>query len=413
LALLSEIYPGVPVRRPFAAKSFIPITNRVAGISQSELLESLQDSMQSLMDMHIDGGTLANTPMFFYRAASGLKSEPISIEPGIGYPLDNPQQDIAFPTWPTKDSTFAINSITLLEQFVERISMVSDVSLGRVPVGKSAALRNTGSMMALLGQGDLRSEQVLRRVFAAFAEIFSLMHALNRRFLPDKKEIRVIGKQQQGQGGYTEINREGLDADVDFTFKATLLNTNKQILAAALDQAISYAITPFMFQAGMITADQMYQLFRDKYKSVDLDPDKYLTRPQGIGTGPRIWAEEAVSMVIANEQPMGQPAEIPPELHLQKLEQLKATDELGYLTQPQAMMLQAWMNSVQMQIMQAQLMMQALGAQQAAPGGAEDGSGGSQGSQVAGDPTGPGNNAPMNPGEKIDESIGAPDNGLQ
>jgi hypothetical protein len=86
---------------------------------------------------------------------------------------------------------------------------------------------------------------------------------------------------------------------------------------------------------------------------------------------------------------------------------------LGYLTQPQAMMLQAWMNSVQMQIMQAQLMMQALGAQQAAPGGAEDGSGGSQGSQVAGDPTGPGNNAPMNPGEKIDESIGAPDNGLQ
>ena len=77
-------------------------------------------------------------------------------------------RNINIPLWPTKDSTFSINLITLLQQFVEMVEMQSQASYGRVPTGKASAFRTTGTTTALLGQSDSRAEQVLRRAFGFF-----------------------------------------------------------------------------------------------------------------------------------------------------------------------------------------------------------------------------------------------------
>jgi hypothetical protein len=400
IALLTEIYPGIPIRRPFTAKAFIPITNRVAGISQSELLESLQDVMQSLMDQHVDWGTLTNTPMFFYRAASGLKSEPIHIEPGMGYPLDDPGRDVAFPTWPTKDSSFAINSITLLQQFVERISMVSDVNLGRVPVGRASALRNTGSILSLIGQGDMRSEQVLRRLFSGLSDIFGIMHRLNRRFLPEHKEVRVVGAAAQGTDAYLQINRQDMEADIDFDFKATLLNTNKEALSQALNQTVSMMIQPLLMQAGIVSVEEMYNAFHDFAKSMDLDPDRYFKKPPEAMQGPKLLAEEVISAVAASQPFDGQPEE-DPMLHLQKLQLFLQSPLSGMLNKTQMMLLQQWMLKVQMAAMQQQALLQSMQQFQS-----PDGSGTAQ-SKGAAEPTGPGANPLIAGGEMIDETAKA------
>jgi hypothetical protein len=308
---------------------------------------------------------------------------------------------VQFPTWPTKDSTHAINLITILQAYVERIQMFSDASFGRVPTGKASAYRTMGTTMSLLAQGDARSEQVLRRAFAFFSDLYEMMHRLNRHFLPDKKEVRLIGVPAQGEDAYLTVDRTDLDADCDWEFKATLINTNKQTLSAALTETISMALTPLAFQMGLMDANGAYKLLRDKTKALDLDPDEYWKRPPDPMPGPKLFAEEVLSMILVNEMPVGGPLE-PPQEHLKNIMQLLQGENRQFLNPTQAAVLNDWMEKVKAMLQQQMMQQQALMDFQKETGGP----GGPGGVPTTMAPPGMGENPQVRPNEKIDEGVG-------
>ena len=404
VALLSEIYPGLPIKRPIIHNAYIRIPNRVLGISNSEFVESLQDGMQTAIEQHLDWGTLTNMPWFTYRAGSGMKAEPIYLEPGIGIPLDDPQHDLQLPSFPNKDSTFSLNTITLLQQFVEMIEMQSQASYGRVPTGKASAFRTQGTTLALLGQADSRAEQVLRRVFEFYGDVFELMHRLNRRFLPAVKEIRTIGFSEKGESAYVDIKREDLNVDVDWEFKATLLNTNKQVLSQSLTEIISLAFTPLAYQAGLTTLPKMYQLLRDKTKALDFDPDKYWQAPPDPMPGPKLMAEDVIAMILNNEVPQGGPVE-PAQEHLAKLQNyMQNSMALGFMNPMQTKILQNWLLQIAAMVQQEQQMMAAM--QQFSQGGQSQGGQGPGGPPSLMQTPTMADNPGVRPNELIDESAG-------
>ena len=400
--MLSEQYPGVPVLRPIVSSSIFPITNRVCGTAFIELLESLQNQVELLMDQHIDWGTITNSPWFAYRASSGMEGQPMFMEPGAGLPLDNPQQDLYMPQFPQRGETYTTNTIGLLQQFIERIQMFSDFSFGRVPAGKASALRTTGTTNALLGQADVRSEQVLRRCFSGFSRVYEIMHRLNRHFLPDQKEIRVLGLVEKGQEAYLTLKPMDVNTDVDFEFKATMMNTNKQMLSEALDKIAVMVISPLAIQAGIVTEEEIYNLLRDEARALDLPDDRYVKSPPETFKGPKILMEEAVSAIIANEMPIGRPLEGAME-HYQKLVAFTSTDQFGSLTPPQIPLFKQWMMQVQKMIMeeqrQQQMMQSAAQMQQSMGGGP-----GQAPTTVGGN--GMDQNPTVQPGKNMDQSIG-------
>mgnify|MGYP001585403915 FL=1 len=364
---LTEMYPGLPIRRPLSSESFIPVPNRIYGISLPELLESLQDICQMLLNQHIDWGTIVNVPFFFYRAASGMKPETIRLNPGDGYPLDDPSRDVHFPTFQQRGDAYTINTMNLLQSFAEKLAMIGDVQFGRVPSGKSAALRTVGTTMSLIAQGDVRSEQVLRRLFHGLADVYQMMHRLNQRYLPEKKEIRLFGVSEQGKDPYTEIEREkDIDASVDFEFKATMLNTNKQVLSQQLQQAMAIVLSPLAVQAGIVTEAEVYALIRDWFKASDLDPDQYLARPAMYAE--KVTAEEAVSAIIRGELLDAQPLEAPEE-HLQKLMAYQQSDQFGFVPPDHVQLFGVWVQRVQQIIMRKQALMMMAQQQQMMGGG--------------------------------------------
>jgi hypothetical protein len=411
---LSELYPGTPLMRPVDSESIFPIPNRVYGISFDELIEAIQEMKQASMNQHFDWGTITNVPFFFYRAASGVKPEPIYMEPGQGYPLDDPQRDVLFPQWGQRGETFNINTMSLLQQQEERLSMQSDLSFGRVPTGKSAALRTVGTTNALLSQIDVRSEEVLRRLFHLIARVFQMAHRLNRRYLPPLKEIRIMGMSEANAEPYKEIKAEEVDADVDFTFKATMFNTNKQMVAQALMQSIGLAMSPLALQAGLVTERELYNLYRDIYQAQDLDPDKYVKRPAAMVSGPKFLAEEAFGAIVAGEMPQGSPLE-PAMEHYQKFAGFAQSAQpfgatglntaaiVQAFTPDRQQMYQAWLAQVQQQVvmeqMRQQMMMAAVAGQQPGGNGGE-GPGGAP-TTVSSDT---GGNPPVNKNEAVDES---------
>ncbi len=344
---LTEMYPADPPRRPFAETPFLPVKGRREGISLPELMEGTHDFMKEVLDQGMDGGTLATTPFFFYRASSSLKPEILRPWPGDGIPLSDPQRDVNFPTIPF-DGSFSLNTYFTIRQMSERLTLIGDLQAGRVPQGKSSALRTASGIDTILAQGEARPERILRRFFMGFQEIFKQMHELNQHFLPDTKRIRVLGMMEPGENPYPEIVRkEDLDGRFVFDFRASVLNASKAANQQGLEQLITMLINPIMIQMGLVTPDKIYLLIRDFAQMTGQDPDRYIQPPTPTAGRQRITAEEAVAVIFDHLAPDGLPAE-EPKAHYQKLFAMMQDDDeiIGRFDHSQMQILSSWMMQV-------------------------------------------------------------------
>ena len=59
--------------------------------------------------------------------------------------------------------SMALNLLTLADQMQEKLTVRGDLQLGRVPIGRSSALRTSENLQALLGAGEARPERIMRR----------------------------------------------------------------------------------------------------------------------------------------------------------------------------------------------------------------------------------------------------------
>lgn len=401
--LLTEVFPAPAPRRPLAGSSFIPIRGRYGGISQLEILEGLHDAMKMLLDQAVDSGTIKNVPFWFYRPHGSMKPEIIRFSPGEGYPLNDPKNDVFFPQIGGQDQVFHINMLTILTQMEERLSTIGDLQLGRVPQGRSSALRTFSGMALIAGQGEARPERILRRFFMGLAEIWTQIHDLNRYFLPDEKKIRVIGLKQPSEDPFLVINRRDIAGPVEFEFKANVLNTSKAALQQSIQAAMGTYITELAFQLGISDANTVYQLFREHGFAWGLDPDRLIKPPSADSMKPRLFAEEAISQILDGDIPDGRPAEAGGATeHLQKLQAFVADERFGLFDANQVEIFKGYIQEVAEKAAEEQRQTALLAAAQAFGQGAAPGQ---PGRPPQGPPEAREQMGEMEQGEIIDETL--------
>lgn len=397
---LTEMYPGIP-KRPIQEASCLPVAGRCEGISYLELMEGLHDAMKTILDQTIDGGTLLNAPFFFYRPHGTMKQEVMRLAPGEGYPLGDPSKDVFFPPWGNRDQTFGINMVTLLQQLQEKTTMVGDIQQGRVPPGRSSALRTIGGMALLVGQGESRPERILRRFFMGFTEIWQAFHRLNEHYLPEDKKIRIAGTLKPGEDPYQTISdRSEISGVMRFDFKANVLNTSKEALQQSLMQLGQVYFTELGFQAGTVDVEGFYRWKRDLGNAFGQDPDHYIKAPSPEAMMPRIYAEEAIQEIMHNGMPEGAPAEPDGWMgHLNRLGEFAQGDAIGLLTPEQAQLFGVYAQKVQERVVAQQKQMaiaQAAANQQ---------QGGGQGGRPPEQPPVNQGNPPVQQGELLNETL--------
>ncbi len=365
---LTEMYPFNPPRRPFAEGSFLPVKGRKAGISLLEIGEGLHDAMKILIDQGIDSNTIGITPWGLYRPQGSINAETIVIEPGILHPSADPQRDLHIPQINNSAAQgFSLNMVTMLSTMEERVTMINDTSMGRVPAGSSSAMRTTGNMALLMGQGEARPERILRRFFFMLTEIWQQIHELNKRFLPREKQIRISGSADPKKPAYQEItNRSEINGRFDFEFGANAINMSKQAMQETLQQFGVAAFSPLMFQAGIAQADGLYRYVRDYGKALGIDPRRYVKAPSAAAEGPPITAGEAIAMILEGQMPAGTPGEPGGAFaHLQALEAFANTDEMGLLNGSETQIFAQWFKRIaEMAQQQAELAAAAQAQQQ-------------------------------------------------
>ena len=410
---LSEVYPAVPLRRPFAMAKYIPVNGQFYAIGLIELMESGYDIIKKTFDQMVDCGDLTNTPWGFYRPMSGIRPETIRMSPGDLYPTNSPKDDVYYPSLQQGMTSFGANVIAMVSQILDQATLVGQLQLGGVPQGKSAALRTTSNMQALLQQGDARPERILRRFFSGLVEIWQQFHELNQVFLPKAKKFRLSTAVTKEKDPYVTVeNRDQITGRFEFEFGASILNTNKALATSALNDILGVAVNPLLIQAGIVTVDNLYTLLSDIIKAKGQDPQKYISKPSQdpFGSGPKITAEDAIMSVMNGQYPYGSPLE-PVEEHLEKIKEF-VTDpkNMQSFESYQVTMLAQYTSEkiMQMQQMQAQQQMLQAAAQMQQQQG--QGGGGQQGkpgpkAQQAPPNTGVGGNPPVSGREMLDESI--------
>ena len=390
---LSEEYPSRIPHRPLLEQSFIPVRGRRTGIGMLELGEGLHDLQKQLLDQMVDHNTLEIGGYFFYRPSTSMKPEDMRLAPGQGYPVADPKNDIFFPTIPPGGQTSAINLLTMLKSDEERLQVIGDLQLGRVPKGKASALRTASGIAQITAQGEARPERIVRRFFSGLAEIWRHCHELNRTFLPPEKKFRIATNLDPGEDPYLTVQKSEIDAPFDFEFKANVFNISKQVQQDSLLQLYSLVLTPLGFETGVAQADTLYRFVELSAKAFGQDPEALaIHSPLGQKL---ISAEEAVASIMGDNIPSGFPAEGPGR-HMQILQTFIESDNIGHLTEPQTQMLAQWMQVVQT-FLQQQQAAQAQAAAAEAQGAPQQGNGAAPASSE------PGTN--VAPNELLDESL--------
>jgi len=346
-ALLQEIWPFIKPRRPFSEATYLPVEGRRQGIGLLEIVEGFYEAKKILLDQTIDSNAVQNLPFFFYRPTGGTRPETVTLSPGEGYPLGDPQRDVNFPNL---QSNVVANNINLMRQLTaeeEKLTLTGDIQFGRVPPGASSALRTVGGMALLQNQGEARPERILRRFFLAFTELYSQIHELNQVFLPKEKRIMIMRPKTEKDDPYEVIR--GID-DItglyEFTFSANVFNTSRVALQQSLGALAQFYINPIAIQTGVIDAEGIYRLLRDMGKAQGQDPDQYLRSPTPLSRMPKIFAAEAIAIIMGGQVPEAIPIEAA-EVHLQTLIAFANEDALfGQLSIQQAGLFGQYVNIV-------------------------------------------------------------------
>lgn len=411
---LTEVYPVVPMRRPFSMAKYLPVNGQFYAIGLIELMESGYDIIKKTFDQMIDSGDLTNTPWGFYRPMSGIRPEVMRMGPGDLYPTNSPKDDVYYPTLPQGMAAFGSNVIAMVGQILDQATLVGQLQLGGVPQGKSAALRTTSNMQALLQQGDARPERILRRFFTGLVEIWTQFHELNQIFLPKEKKFRISSAVTKEKDPYVTItNREDITGRFEFEFGASILNTNRALAQSALGDMLGMLINPLLFQLGIVTPTNVYTLLADSIKARGQDPEKYITPPSNdpMANGPKISLEDAIMSIMNGYFPYGSPME-PLQEHLQKLQEfVKDPNNIGHFSPSQVQMLSQYaaqrIQEFQQQMQQAQMMANAAAMQQQVGGGPQGASDGKPGPKGQASPPnmGVGGNPQVNQREALDESL--------
>jgi hypothetical protein len=358
---LGEAFPGVPPRRPLCEGQFLPIKGRRVGIGLLELMEGIHDFLKQITDQLVDGGTLSLLPFGFYRASSNIKPEVMRM-----WPVNDPKNDVNFPTIGNPQATaYAFNAMAMADQWSEKLTMVTDLSLGRIPAGKSSALRTMGGIQTVLAQGEARPERILRRFFIFLTDVWRQMHRLNQHFLSREKKFRVTGYMQPNEEPYREIKDPAeIAGDYQFDFGANVMNSSKTALQEGLQQLMALYISPVAIQAGIVNAETIYRLLRDFGNAVGQNPDAYLTPPRPGSQEPPILAEEAITAIMSNEMPAGVPLE-GAVIHLQKLQEFAQSENFAFLQAPeQVQLFKQYFEEIQRQAQREQRMAELAEASQ-------------------------------------------------
>jgi hypothetical protein len=293
--------------RPFFKIDFHLREQAEYGTGLPEILYSLAREIDAFHNMRTDFGLISSMPFGFYRPTSSVKEERMPLEPGVLIPLDNPSTDVFFPQLGNKTS-FALQEEQMLYQTIERITSISDLSLG--VIGGQGAARTATGARALLGESNANLDVFLRRMNRGWRQAIQYIFKLLQERLPDGFQFRLLG--DDGSLFWETVrSRAEIAGEYDFELEANSANSNKAIQIEQANSIFMTIANPLLMQMGIVTPANLFNALKTKLQVEGVrDWARYITKPTGFET---IYTPEQ----IANAALAGVEIKLTPQQDLQ------------------------------------------------------------------------------------------------
>ncbi len=298
------LYRVIPTgQRPFSVIHFHKRPGQEYGTGLLELLHPLSVELDALHNIKLDHGMITANPIFFYRSSSSFQPEKLQVEPGMGIPLDNPQTDVVFPQRPQNTAFFG-NEEALIQTYIERLTGISDLSLGAMSGSQGAARTATGAR-ALMSESNTNLDIHLRHLMRGWKKVLSLLFHMLQQRVDGQFVFRITG--QDGSDIFRQISSYDLALDVDFEVAPNSANSNKGIQLENAQQLVALTSNPLYLQLGITGPGQVYEALKSMLNAMGIkDVHRFVAKPQGYSYAPS--PEEVFNRVVRGQQVQPTPA---------------------------------------------------------------------------------------------------------
>ena len=288
-------------RRPYRVGRFFPIPFKFYGLAFAEIIRNLQDEINAIHNQRVDAGTLSNMPWYFYRASSTHNPTTYPLKPGTGIPIDNPQTDVQFPRLQF-DAAFGQNEESLVYQYFERLTGLTDLALGRQP-SRVGATRTATGVASLLSESGLRFKTAMEAFQRFWVGVFEDVLALDQQYLPPGVEFRVTGRLPE----FLRLaSRAEIAGKFDITLSATTETINKQVMREDAMTLMQLIASQAGLQMGLVGHKGLRRAYTDLFRAFNKEADLYLEpAQQDIVRTP----EEELALILAGKPIKPTPAE--------------------------------------------------------------------------------------------------------
>lgn len=274
-------------KRPAHKIDLIRRPRRSYALGLVEITHPLSEEMDAIHNMRMDYGNITNIPFFFYRAGSGLKPEKIRLEPGMGYPLDDPQSDINFPRF-SNSTAWGFQEENNIVGWSEKLTSITSMNSG-IPSQRVGASRTASGMSALLNEANVNLDVMLGRFKLGYAELLQGLLADMQERMPNDLQVRVQGKDgslqlnSNGQPIILKPTRMDIAGKVDFFLLANSYTSNREQEKQNSIVLSQLLFNPILLQTGIVQPINIYNTMKNVLEKHNvMGINNFITEPQAI-----------------------------------------------------------------------------------------------------------------------------------
>lgn len=235
---------------------------RTMGRGIVEQQHSTGELMDILVNQSVNGGLLANNPMFAWRAESNaFDPHEMRAEPGLGVKTEDPNADIRMLSF-NINPTWAMSLMQYLETKAQQQSLIGSERFGQVGMRVGATRSNAG-LQTLMSQSDRGLNVVFKHNLApTLSEFFTGLYADSVERVPDDLMVPVVGMDGvhivdvDGKPISDRLKREDLSKNIHFVFHATAASLNKEQKKAELLESFQLMTQPLFMKTGIVGTKQ-------------------------------------------------------------------------------------------------------------------------------------------------------------
>jgi hypothetical protein len=271
---LEDLYPGMPLRRPFVESS-LQKTGDYWGMGLPEMLMDIETELTVNNNNTTEAGEVSTGPMLAVRPTAAQKVKQTKWEPRMILEVDDPERDVRLLNFDV-DMTYTVTQEQRLRGYAELVTGISDQALGRSPDRPNAPKTARGQIL-LDENNNIRLSLDMLGLREDFKLILQRIWLLDSQYAPDDMFFRVTEEQakglfdtEKGFGKLTPEERGGrFDFDIQFATSVYSREVEKQREMELAQIALSTQLVAMNPQATWNVLNSLYKSFgKEDFKMI-------------------------------------------------------------------------------------------------------------------------------------------------